>query len=179
LLHAPYVSNEPEKPATPAAPAPSAAKTSKVVLLLLVLNLGASGFGVFRLMTATPAAEAAPAHEHGEEEKKKEEPPSAAIVGPVLALDPFVVNLNEPASSRYMRVNIQLETSSPVAQEAVKKSILLVRDTILSHLSGLRLQDTLGAEAKERIRLELLAKLGAKIGSDKIRRILFQEFVIQ
>ena len=168
------VSAEPsEKPAPAAGAAAPSAKPPKVMLLLLVLNLGATGFVVFKTLTAKPAAAAPHAGEH------VEKPVTAEVTGPVMALDPFVVNLNEPGTARYVRVNIQIETSSPQAEAAVKKSLLLVRDVILSHLSGLRLADTLGAQAKEKLRLELLAKLGASIGSDKIRRIFFGEFVVQ
>jgi len=167
------VSSEPtDKPASATAATIAKAKAPIPVLALLVLNLGASGFIVFRTLTAHPAA----ASPHVE---KAEEAPTSEVAGPVLALEPFVVNLNEPGAARYVRVNIQLECSSAQAQAAVQKSLLLVRDTILSHLSGMKLADTLGREAKERLRLELLAKIGSVIGTDKIRRIFFGEFVVQ
>jgi flagellar FliL protein len=146
------------------------AKTSKAVLGLLVLNLGATGFVVFKLLTAHPA-EAAAAHAG----------PAAAltseVTGPVVALDPFVVNLDEPGTSRYLKVTLQLEVI-PGAEEALAKSKELIRDTILSYLSGLHVKDTLGAEAKDKIRQDLLAKV-AKLMGDKARRLFFQEFVVQ
>jgi flagellar basal body-associated protein FliL len=67
----------------------------------------------------------------------------------------------------------------PGAEEALTKSKELVRDTILSHLSGLHVRDTLGAEAKDRIRGDLLAKLTKLMGAEKLRRLFFQEFVVQ
>jgi flagellar FliL protein len=96
----------------------------------------------------------------------------------VVALDPFVVNLDEPGTSRYLKVTLQLELA-PKAEEALEKSKQLVRDAILSHLSGLHLKDTLGAEAKDRLRGDLLAKLGKLIGPDKAKRMFFQDFVVQ
>lgn len=166
------MSDAPEpKPETP----PSAATPGvpKIVLILLVLNLGASGFGVFKLLTAAPAhAAPAAAVVHAA-------PATSEVSGPLVALEPFVVNLDEPGSARYLRVKLQLELVNKEAEPALKKSELLVRDVILSHLSGLKLADTLGAQAKEKVRTDLLAKLEAAMGQHKIRRMFFTEWVVQ
>ena len=159
----------PLKPAE-ATPAP---RSSKAVLGLLVLNLGASGFAVFKLLTAHPAQAAAPPVAHHVVEVS-----STEITGPVVELPPFVVNLDEPGTSRYLKITLQLELF-PGADHALEKSKQLLRDTILSHLSGLHIKDTLGAEAKERIRTDLMAKINKMIGNDKVRRMFFQDFVVQ
>lgn len=158
----------PLKPAE--APAP---RSSKAVLGLLVLNLGASGFAVFKLLTAHPAQAAAPPVAHHVVEVS-----STEITGPVVELPPFVVNLDEPGTSRYLKITLQLELF-PGADHALEKSKQLLRDTILSHLSGLHIKDTLGAEAKERIRTDLMAKITKMVGNDKVRRMFFQDFVVQ
>src|SRR5262245_32844873 len=112
-----------------AAEAPPAAKSSKAVLGLLVLNLAASGFAVFKLLTAHPAQAAAPvAH-------RVVEVSASEITGPVVELPPFVVNLDEPGTSRYLKVTLQLELF-PGADHSLEKSKQLIRDIILSHLSG-------------------------------------------
>lgn len=166
------MSDEPPLKPADATPPPSAAKSSKAVLGLLVLNLGASAFAVFKLLTAHPAEAAAPAKPHVIEVSSTE------ISGPIVEMPPFVVNLDEPGTSRYLKVTLQLEMF-PGADHALEKSKQLIRDTILSHLSGLHLKDTLGAEAKERIRGDLMAKLGKVIGVEKVRRMFFQDFVVQ
>lgn len=160
------MSEEPLKPA-----ALPAAKPNKAMLGLLVLNVAATGFVAFKVLTAAPAqaAPAKPAHA---------ETLSAEVTGPVVGLDPFVVNLDEPGTSRYLKVTLELELL-PHGDQALTKSKQLVRDAILSHLSGLKLKDTLGGEAKDRIRQDLMAKLGKLVGPDKIRRMFFQDFVVQ
>ena len=159
----------PLKPAE-ATPAP---RSSKAVLGLLVLNLGASGFAVFKLLTAHPAQAAAPPVAHHVVEVS-----STEITGPVVELPAFVVNLDEPGTSRYLKITLQLELF-PGADHALEKSKQLLRDTILSHLSGLHIKDTLGAEAKEKIRTDLVARLGKLLGPEKVRRMFFQDFVVQ
>lgn len=161
------MSEEPAK----AAETPSAPKTSKAVLGLLVLNIAATGFVTFRIVTTPPAA-AATAHE------APPPPPTAEVTGPVVALDPFVVNLDEPGTARYLKVTLQLELLHD-AEASLTKSKELVRDAILGYLSGLHVKDTLGAEAKDKIRGELMARLEKLIGPNKVRRMFFQEFVVQ
>lgn len=153
----------------------STAKTSKLVVALLVLNLGVSGFGLFHALTTDPMLAGGAADHHAPKEKEK----TVEITGPLLALDPFVVNLDEPGNARYLRVGIQLELVSADVQPVIQKSLLLVRDAILSHLSGLHLSDTLGPQAKEKLRGELVAKIEGLLGKNKIKRALFQEFVVQ
>src|SRR5262249_33325511 len=137
----------------------------------MVVNLAASGFVVFKLLTAPPAEAAHDSH-------AQHEPPTGEVTGPVAALDTFVVNLDEPGTARYLKITLQLELF-PHAEPALEKSKQLIRDTILSHLSGLHLKDTLGSEAKEKIRGELMANVSKLIGPDKIRRMFFQDFVVQ
>lgn len=157
---------EPVKPVEASAPKPS-----KAMLALLVLNLAGTGLVAFKTMTAHPVA-VAPAAAHAATH------PTSEVSGPVIALDPFVVNLDEPGTSRYLKLTLQLELA-PKAEEALSKNKELVRDTILSHLSGLHLKDTLGAEAKEKLRQELVAKITKLVGPDKVRRIFFQDFMVQ
>src|SRR5262245_20941369 len=151
--------------------APSGAKTSKIVLALLALNLGGTGFATFKMITAKPA-EAAVSH-------GPPPPPTSEVTGPISVFDPFVVNLDEPGTSRYLKCNIQMELVNPDAEPAIEKSKQVIRDVILSHLSGLHVKDTLGADAKDHIRTDLIAKVEKVIGPNKVRRMFFQEFVVQ
>jgi len=156
-----------EKPAAPPGPKPP-----KIVLILLVLNLGATGFTTFKMVTAP-----APQAEH--QEKSEAEPAGPEVAGPVVQLDPYVVNLDEPGSSRYVKVTVQVELVKHEAEESIEKSKQLIRDMFLSHLSGLKLADCLGTAAKEKLREELLKKLTSVVGGGKVRRLFFSEFVVQ
>ena len=40
----------------------------------------------------------------------------------MVALDPFVVNLDEPGTSRYLKVTLQLELDDAEAEHAIEKS---------------------------------------------------------
>ena len=101
------------------------------------------------------------------------------MTGPLITLDPFVVNLNEPGSSRYLKVQLQVEVANGAAAKSFEKSKQLIRDDLLSYLSGLKVADTLGAESKDKIRDELQAAVGEVIGEDRVHRVVFIEFVVQ
>lgn len=153
------------KPAEPAAP-----KGPKVLALLLVLNLGATGFTTFKIATAQPPAPPQPA---------PPPPVTTEVVGPVTSLDLFVVNLDEPGQARYLKLKIEFELTNAEAEAAIVKSKQLIRDEILTHLSALKLAETLGAAAKDKLRSDILAKLVTILGPNKVRRVFFQEFVVQ
>ena len=159
---------ETPEPAAAVAVAPPAAKPSMAVMGLLVFNLAATGFVAFKLLTAHPAEAAAA------------KPPEAAaeVAGPIVPFDPFVVNLDEPGTSRYLKCTLQFQVA-PKSEEVLAKNKEVVRDAVLSYLSGLHLKDTLGAEAKDKIRTDLLARISKLVGPDKIHRMFFQDFVVQ
>lgn len=151
---------------------PPSAKPSPIILGLTVLNLGASGFAAFKLATAHAAH--APAEQH-----EAAPPPGNEIEGPLKAFDPFVVNLNEPGTARYLKVVIEFEMADAKAAHAADKSKQVIRDEILRYLSSLNLAATLGGEAKDKIRDDLKERVDSVLGEGRVRRMFFQEFVVQ
>ena len=104
---------------------------------------------------------------------------STDVVGPVLALKPFVVNLDEPGPSRYLKLTLQFELVAADFEEMFSKNEQRIRDAILSYLSGLRVADLLGSAAKDKLRGEITRQMEAIVGPRKVRRVFFQEFMVQ
>jgi flagellar protein FliL len=148
------------------------AKAPLPIIALLVINLGATGFGVFKILNL-PTASAATKPEVVFEKETKE------VTGPLVPLDAFVVNLDEPGSARYLKLTVQLELVDAKAEEIIEKSKQVIRDEVLRHLSGLKLADTLGAKAKDTLRDEMMKMIEDIVGKGKVRRMFFQEFVVQ
>jgi flagellar basal body-associated protein FliL len=165
------MSDAPEPEAPKPAKAPAGPKPSKALLGLIVVNLAGTGFVAFRLLTAQPAAAAVVIKEEVSE--------SQTVTGPVTTFEPFVVNLDEPGTARYLKTTLQLELASPEVNETFEKSKQLVRDAILSYLSGLHVKDTLGAEAKDKMRTDIVARAEKILGERNVKRVFFQEFVVQ
>ncbi len=148
------------------------AKAPLPIIALLVINLGATGFGVFKILNM-PVASAATKPEVVFQKETKE------VTGPLVPLDAFVVNLDEPGSARYLKLTVQLELVDAKAEEIIEKSKQVIRDEVLRHLSGLKLADTLGAKAKDTLRDEMMKMIEDIVGKGKVRRMFFQEFVVQ
>jgi flagellar FliL protein len=150
-------------------------KTSKLVPLLLILNLGASGAAAFFASKAGAAATKA----HAPAPAAPEPAELALPTGPTVVVDPFVVNLNEPGSSRYLKATFELELATPKAATALEKGKRAVRDDVLRYLSGLKVDDTLGEDNKAKIQQTLVARIDKLLGEGQVRRLYFNEFVVQ
>lgn len=160
---------EPEAPAGPPAPKPP-----MVVVALLAVNLLLTAAGLFMAVKkGQPAHAAAGGH------AAAAGPPLREVTGPLITLDPFVVNLNEPGSSRYLKVQVRVEVTNSAAAKLFEKSKTLIRDQLLRYLSGLTVADTQGPENKDKIRDEMVARVAEVIGEDRVRRTIFAEFVVQ
>jgi flagellar basal body-associated protein FliL len=162
-------SNEEPQDGVEAAPTP-ASKPPMIVVALLGLNVALSGLVAWKTLTAKPAA----AHTSASSAA-----PTREVTGPVVGLDAFVVNLNEPGSARYLKVTMQAEVADRAAARVFEKSKQLIRDEILRYLSGLKVADTLGPENKDKIRGDLEAAVSDVIGEDRLHRMIFAEFVVQ
>ncbi|MBP6627799.1 MAG: flagellar basal body-associated FliL family protein [Kofleriaceae bacterium] len=159
-----------EAPATPPGPKPP-----KVVLGLLAVNLLATAFVAFKVATAKPAKAAG----HGADGPPAVVMAKDEIKGPVVALDPFVVNLNESDQARYAKISIEVELGGKEAVRALEKGKQLVRDNVMTYLSGLRVADTLGSDNRRKIREDLIASITEVLGEGRVRRMFFTEFVVQ
>ncbi|HVV83350.1 MAG TPA: flagellar basal body-associated FliL family protein [Kofleriaceae bacterium] len=152
--------------------AAAGSKPPKILVILLGANLALTGLVAFKTLTAKPAV--AHAETAGADDPVKRE-----VTGPVVALDPFVVNLNEPGSARYLKVTMQAELANGSAVKVFDKSKQLIRDAILRYLSGLKVADTLGPDNKDHIREDLETAVSDIIGEDRLHRMIFAEFVVQ
>ncbi len=150
---------KPDKPGVP-----------KVILALLVLNLGGTGFVAFKTLNP-PVAHAASA---------EPEKPHAPKPGPVVAMDPFVVNLNEEGSSRFLKAAFELEVADSETVKAIDTQKRAIRDEVLRYLSGLTVAETLGESNKSKIQETLVARIDKQLGgAGKVRKMYFSEFMVQ
>lgn len=155
-------------------PAPAASSGSKLTLAmagLLVLNLGATGFIAVRSLKQ-PAHVEKSEHEHGAEGAE-------ALAGPTVAIDPFVVNLKEPGSDRYLKIGFEVEVSDAHAAEKMAKKKSETRDELIRYLSSLSVADTVGGEAKEKILASVRERMEKILGKEKLKKVFITEFVVQ
>lgn len=170
-----------------AAPPP---KKSKLVLIIILVNVVLIlGVGAYFLFFANK-----PHKTEGEEGKEGEEKSAESAVeegagaegkaksaemGPLVQLEPFTVNLDEPGTARYLRVVIQIEVDSKNGEEELKAITVPVRDIIITHLSSLNRSQVQGEVNKNMLRHALRGKINERMKKGKVKEIYFSDFVVQ
>jgi len=144
---------------------PSPSKLPMLLALVNILATGAVGFLVF----SSPGSQATA-------EKEAIDP---SIPPTPVPLAPFVVNLNEPKSSRYLKATIEVEVHGEERVALVEQKKRAIRADLLRYLSGLTVEDTTGEEKKLKIRDELIARVEKQTGADTLAGLYLTEFVIQ
>ena len=164
---------EKEPPATEELPK----KKSKMVLFIIlgvgILALGGGGFFAYtKFFAHKPAVEEVA----GEEAKKEEATP---VIGEMLVMEPFVVNLADPKGKRYLKVKIELELESKEVVDKATKASPKLRDMVIMMLTSLDFEEVMTPEGKIRVRDELLERFNEIMRPDHIKNIYFTEFVVQ
>ncbi len=106
----------------------------------------------------------------------------ATEVNSVLALDSFVVNLQDPAGNGYLRVSIDLGLATPAKEDDKDRQAAYlprVRDTILGVLGSQSVDALLTPDGKTRLKADLLKAIDASVPELQCKEIYFTEFLVQ
>jgi len=176
----------PEPVAEPPAKQSSKGLIIAVVLASLVSSAAGAGLTAFlvgRAIAKLPGVAAQTAATPEEEARKKEEALADAIEhGGVVSLDPFVVNLADQDSARYLRIKISLMLDDKAKVKEVSENQALtnkVKDVILQTLSKKTSHDLINEEGKNKLRAEIQEGIGHYFKEPKLTDVMFTEFVIQ
>ena len=160
---------------TPAVPAPVSAKKSKkglFMILIAVLILGGGGGGAYFFYFKPASAQAQTA---------EPEPEAEAPTG-IVPMEPFVVNLADQGSSRFLRCNLSLVLAEEEeAKELSEKPVDLarVRSAILELLAEQQADGLVTPEGKEALKKAIADRAAKAVHELKVVDVLFSEFVIQ
>ncbi|WP_130470456.1 flagellar basal body-associated FliL family protein [Candidatus Magnetaquicoccus inordinatus] len=150
----------------------------KIIIPIVALLLGAGGGYMAGSSSAAKQVEEAkaiqPEPKAGDVAKD-----TNAMVGDMYKLEPFVVNLNEPKGSRYLKATIQLEMSASDLKPELDRRAAQLQDVILALLTSKTFQELQSLEGKFRLREELLSRINALLVNGTVARVYFTEFVIQ
>jgi flagellar FliL protein len=140
--------------------------TKKVVLSALAAGLvlgliGGAWFYTHEFFKPKAAAE---------EVKKKEV---------TMDMEPFVVNLANPNSGRYLRASLSLVLKDEQDRKGVRESASRIRDGLIMLLSSKTAEKLLEAEGKAALRGEIVDQVNAAAGEPLVDAVYFREFLIQ
>ena len=157
----------------PAAPAPAAPAKSKKTLFLAIaalVLLGGSGGAYWKFFASAPSEAAA------EAPKEPAEPPA------IVPFDPFVVNLSDPGTPRFLRVTMALVVDGEAhAKEFEENTVarMKVRSALLELLSQQRASLLVTPEGRAELKKTIIERTGHNAEELKVNDVLFSEFIVQ
>jgi flagellar FliL protein len=99
-----------------------------------------------------------------------------------LNLEPFLVNLADKDSARFVKVTFRLGISEKGGEEEIGKNNIFLsasRDAIISLLSAKTSDEILSLEGKEKLRQEVQIRLNPVMPKGKILEVYIVDFVVQ
>ena len=144
------------------------------VLMIFMLGMGGGLFMMWNKLSAMNVQSSANAGKQPGQEATLEHP-----LGPIFALETFIVNLADKGGNRYLRITMDLELGNPELKSEIKKRLPQVRDSILMILPSKRFADISPVAGKIALRDEILATLNGFLIQGEISNIYFKEFVVQ
>jgi flagellar protein FliL len=163
-----------EKPQAPEAhPTPEKAKPKrgfKKILIMAILGLLLIGGGLvaYVMFTDEPPVE---------KEAHASQVASKNVVN--MPLEPFLVNLADKESRRYLKLKVELEVNNEESAKELEKSMPRIRDALILLLSSKTYLDIASLQGKEQLKQEIKQKVTSLPGGNKISDVFFTEFVAQ
>ncbi len=141
-----------------------------ILLLVFVALVAGGGFAAWFFLIKTPEGG------EGNNTKVVEE---KIVRGPMVNLDPFVVNLADPIGRRYLKTTMDVEVVDAAAAAALSADMPRIKDTILLLLSSKTFADIDSLDKKLELKDEIVERMNLIVGQGKIINLYFTEFVIQ
>lgn len=158
---------------------------------VLVVGLGVGG-GFYFMKSSSPekkaeAAEGEKAAGEGKAEGGKAATEMAeggggeiaAGIGPMVEIEPFVINILDDQSSRYLKAALTLELDSAETTAQINARMPQIRDAILLLIGNKTYDELRDLQGKLQLRAELTAKLNGLLEKGQVKKIYFTDFVVQ
>lgn len=101
------------------------------------------------------------------------------VIGPMVDIEPFIVNILDQDGTRYLKAAITLEMADAEAVEAVNQRMPQLRDAILLLIGNKSFNELSDLQGKLQLRSELLDRLNKILSNGSVRKIYFTDFVVQ
>jgi flagellar protein FliL len=154
--------------------APKRKKVPINLIIIVILGLCLVGGGVFVWKSGLFSKGHDEAEVETEAENNKQE-----LIGPILTLDTFIVNLLGDRGKKYLKVKVELELDSEPTTAEITLRLPQIRDSILTMLSSKSNEDINTLEGKFQLRAEIIATINQYLKTGKIKNVYFTDFIIQ
>jgi flagellar FliL protein len=153
---------------------PKTGSGKKMIMLIMVgiLLLGGGGGAAWYFMGGKD--EKPDAHEEQAKADGAHEEP-----GPIMELEPFLLNLADRDELRFLKVSIKLELDRPEEKTDFQNKVPAIRDALLVLLSSKESQILRTVNGKRRVREEIMTRVNGVMSKGKIANVFFTDFIIQ
>jgi len=100
-------------------------------------------------------------------------------LGPMVMLEPFIVNLAGGGGNNYLKISIGLELNNPDVEAEITNKMPLIRDTVLMLSSTKTFEDIQSSQGKIMLKDELQMRLNSFLNNGRIKNIFFTSFIVQ
>lgn len=154
-----------------------------ILYALVIINMFVVAGVGYMVYSAKKKEAAEPGIEHvikGEAEAQdKEKNVEAEVVGTMVPMEMFLVNLSGANGRKILKVLMELEVEGGKVQTEIEKRKPQIRDIIITLLSSKTYEQVSSVEGKNYLREEIRDTVNSFLTSGKIKRVLFTEFIYQ
>jgi flagellar FliL protein len=155
-----------------------AEKKSKKMLIIIiaaaVILLGGGAAAFFLLKGEDPESATA-----SEPNSAATAPVVNGAIGPMVEIEPFIINILDDEGTRYLKAAITLETNNEPVIEEITQRMPQIRDAILLLVGNKTFGELADLQGKLQLRSEIRERLNKILTGGRIQKIYFTEFVVQ
>ena len=152
-------------------------KPVMMIVIAVVLLLAGTAGSLYFMGVLPMGGGGSEEHADAEEVETKADPIYFAFE------QPFTVNFETQAGLRFLQVSVEMMTYDPLAVEAVKTHMPVIKNNIILMFSNQTYGDLVSREGKDKLRAETLAEIEGALtkyhGKGGIEEVYFTSFVIQ
>jgi len=145
------------------------------ILQLILAYFIASKFIVPQYFSSSAQAAVQNSEEQSDSEQEKED----TKFGIIYSLEDVIVNPAHSKGGQFILINLALELKTDSDVEIIKKKEVMVRDILIRMISGKSIDELDGPEDKEKLRQEILQKIGEVLPKGHLRNVYFSNYLIQ
>ena len=140
-----------------------------IIIIIVAVAVLVGGGGAFFFLSKSGGDKA---QQKAKEDVKKDE-------SVMFALEPFVVNLGDQGATKFLKVSMQLELSSPLILESAKGKTPQIRDAIINLLTSKTSDSLMSPEGKLQLKDEINMMANQILGNNTVKNVYLTEFVMQ
>lgn len=168
------VEKEKEDEASKIEAAPKRKKVPINLIIIGILGLCLIGGGIFVWKSGLLSKGSDEADLETKSETENQE-----LIGPILSMDTFIVNLIGDRGKNYLKAKVELELDAEPTTAEINKRLPQIRDSILTLLSSKSNEDINTLEGKFQLRAEIMTSINQYLKTGKVKNIYFTDFIIQ